>query len=331
MYRDHRPSAALSAALFMAFVLAACGGSDGGASVAERKGAITVGLTDAPVDDAAEVVVVFTGMELQRVGGERVTLMLPAPRSIDLLQLSDGRTTNLVENLQVEAGEYEWLRLMITAEQNLQSGSYIRLRDGRQFPLYIASGSETGLKLQRRFTVALGNITRLMIDFDLRKSVVAPPGQAPNWILRPALRIFDELQVGRITGSVDLAALAAAQGTTLAACRPGLYLFSGAGATPDDMDGSATDGADPVTYRGLPNDGIATTVGYTLHFVEAGAYTVAATCNYDVDASPSASEYDPTATPPAPGQPPPPGFQTMKWSRKDANVSSGPAATVNLP
>jgi hypothetical protein len=302
-----RLSFALSVAVLMAGGLVACSGdSNDNSPVAQRTGGLTIGLTDAPVDDAAEVVVVFTGMELQRVNGDRVTLMLPSPRSIDLLQLSDGRTTNLVENLQVEAGEYEWMRLMITAEQNLQSGSYIKLKDGRQFPLYIPSGSETGLKLQRRFTVALGNITRLMVDFDLRKSVVAPPGQAPNWILRPSLRLFDDLQVGRITGSVDLTALAAAQGMTLA-------------------------GADPVTYRGLPNDGVATTVGYTLHFVEAGAYTVAATCNYDVDASPSVSEYDPTATPPAAGQPPPPGFQTMKWSRKAANVASGQAATVNLP
>ena len=143
MPRDHSSYAALAAALFMALVLAACGGSDGGTSVAQRTGAITLGLTDAPVDDAAEVVVVFTGIELQRVGGERVTLMLPASRSIDLLQLSDGRTTNLVENLQVEAGEYEWMRLMITAEQNLQSGSYIKLKDGRRIQFGACPGGAT--------------------------------------------------------------------------------------------------------------------------------------------------------------------------------------------
>lgn len=321
------------AMLLSAAALASCGGGsgDGNSAAAQRSGALSIGLTDAPVDDAAEVVVVFTGMELQRVDGGRVTVTLPAPRAIDLLKLSDGRTTNLVEDLPVEAGQYEWMRLMITAEQNLQSGSYIKLKDGRQFPLYIPSGAETGLKLQRGFTVALGSITRLMIDFDLRKSLVAPPGQAPNWILRPSLRLMDALQVGRIAGTVDLPTLAAAQGTTLAACRPGLYLFSGAGATPDDMDGSIADGADPVTYRALPNDGITTAVPYTLHFVEAGAYTVAATCQYDVDASPSVSEYDPTAAPPAPGQPAPPGYQTMKWSRKDASVVSGQTATADLP
>jgi hypothetical protein len=142
-------------------------------------------------------------MELQHRDGTRRTVMLAAPRAIDLLQLSDGRTTDLVSGLAVEAGEYDWVRLMITAEQNLQSGSYIRLRDGRQFPLYIPSGAETGLKLQRRFAVAQGSVTRLVIDFDLRKSVVAPPGQAPNWLLRPALRLVDELQVGRVEGSVD--------------------------------------------------------------------------------------------------------------------------------
>lgn len=320
---------ACAVALVFATGLVACSSDDDSPSAVT--GGLTLRLTDAPVDDAAEVVVVFTGMELQHRDGTRRTVMLAAPRAIDLLQLSDGRTTDLVSGLAVEAGEYDWVRLMITAEQNLQSGSYIRLRDGRQFPLYIPSGAETGLKLQRRFTVAQGSVTRLVIDFDLRKSVVAPPGQAPNWLLRPALRLVDELQVGRVEGSVDLVALASALGKTRAACRPGLYLFTGAGATPDDMDGSATDGADPVLYRGLPNDGITTSVPYSIPFVEAGAYTVAATCDYDVDASPGASEYDPTAVAPLPGQPAPPGYQTMGWSRRDVTVSAGQTATANLP
>jgi hypothetical protein len=323
------PWAACALAAIFAAGVVACGSDDDRPS--SSTGALTLRLTDAPVDDAAEVVVVFTGMELQRRDGARRIVMLAAPRAIDLLQLSDGRTTNLVEGLAVEAGDYEGIRLMITAEQNLQSGSYIRLRDGRQFPLYMPSGAETGLKLQRRFTVAQGSVTRLVIDFDLRKSVVAPPGQAPNWILRPALRLLDELQVGRIEGRVDLSALAALQGRSRAACRPGLYLFSGAGAEPDDMDGIATDGADPVVYQGLANDGITTTVPYAIPFVEAGAYTIAATCDYDVDASPGASEYDPTAAAPLPGQVAPPGYQTMAWSRREVSVSAGQTAVADLP
>jgi len=95
------------------------------------------------------------------------------------------------------------------------------LRDGRQFPLYIPSGAETGLKLSKPFVVAQRATTRLMIDFDLRKSVVAPPGQSPNWILKPSLRLVDLLEVGALKGTVDIAALALAQQTTVANCKPG--------------------------------------------------------------------------------------------------------------
>ncbi|MBP6513792.1 MAG: DUF4382 domain-containing protein [Steroidobacteraceae bacterium] len=314
----------------MATVLAACGGS-GSDTKAPTTGTLSLKLTDSPIDNAAKVVVVFTGVELQRADGTRVMITLPAPREIDLLPLQDGRTVSLLDGTAVEAGAYQWMRLLITAEQNLQSGSYIQMMDGNRYPLYIPSGSETGLKLQHAFNVAQGAITRLVIDFDLRKSVHAPPGQAPNWFLRPTLRLMDELKVGTVAGTINLTDLATAQGTTLAACKPGLYLFNGLGATPDDMDGITTDGNDPVIYRMLPNDGVTTTVSYTVPFVEAAAYTLAATCNYDVDASAALSEYDPTAlaaTPPAAN---PPGFQTMKWSKKDVTVLANQTATVTLP
>jgi len=41
--------------------------------------------------------------------------------------------------------------------------------------------------------------------------VTAPPSQDPNYLLKPALRLVDELQVGKITTNVDLAALTSAQ------------------------------------------------------------------------------------------------------------------------
>jgi hypothetical protein len=194
-------------------VVAACSsGSDDDSStpIAPNSGFLTVALTDAPVDDAAEVIVVFTGIELQRGPASTINIDFDTPRSIDLLSFREGRTTNLVEGTQVLPGNYEWIRLKIRAEQNIQDGSRIRLRDGRQFPLYIPSGLESGLKLNRPFVVAQGATTRLLIDFDLRKSIVAPPGQGQNWILRPALRLVDQLEIGNLTGTVDVASLPAA-------------------------------------------------------------------------------------------------------------------------
>jgi hypothetical protein len=305
--------------------LAACGGSSGGGG---QTGELTLGIGDAPVDGATEVVVVFTGVALHGPGGTRL-IELPEPRQIDLLAYQNGATVDLLEGVTVAAGEYQWLRLDVIAEQNRSDGSYIKFETGEQFPLYVPSGSQSGLKLNRPFTVAAGGITRLVADFDLRKSVIEPPGLEPNYLLKPVLRLMDVLEVGEIAGDVDLAALAVLQlgdGAGPGDCAGGLYLFAGPGATPDDADGDAADGADPVVYQPLEFDGLNAVVPYQIAFVEAGDYTVAATCQFDVDASPESSEYDPGA---ASGEP---GFETMTWTTDaDVTVTADATTTVNVP
>lgn len=310
-----------------ALALQACGGGAGDSSVTET-GRLSLAIGDAPVDGATEVVIVFTGVELHSEGATR-TIDFATPRMIDLLAYQNGATVNLLEDLVVDAGTYQWLRLKVIADQNRNDGSYIRFESGQQFPLFIPSGSQTGLKINRPFRVAAGGITRLVADFDLRKSIIAPPGLSPNYLLKPVLRLMDELEIGDIAGEVDLAALAALQlgnGAGAADCDGGIYLFSGAAATPDDMDGDPADGPDPVVFKPLAFDGLETLVSYQFAMVEAGTYTVAATCDFGVDASTEESEYDPGA---ASGEP---GFETMRWTVAD-EVVVAPNATVvvNLP
>jgi hypothetical protein len=310
-----------------ALALPACGGGSGDGAAAQT-GQLSLAIGDAPVDGATEVVVVFSGVELHSNGDTR-SIDFAEPREIDLLDYQNGATVNLLESAIVDAGEYQWMRLKVIAERNRNDGSYILFASGEQYPLFIPSGSETGLKINRPFRVAAGGITRLVADFDLRKSIIAPPGQAPNYVLKPVLRLMDELQIGDIAGAVDLAGLAALQlgaGSGAADCDGGVYLFNGATATPDDMDGDAADGADPVVFKPLAYDGLEAVVPYRFAMVEAGTYTVAATCDFGVDALPDASEYNPGA---ADGQP---GFQTMHWTAA-GNVVVAPdgTATVNLP
>jgi hypothetical protein len=306
--------------------VAACGGSSGGQG--DGTGRLTLRIGDAPVDAASEVVIVFTGVVLHGPGGTR-RIEFPEPREIDLLAYQNGATVDLLDGVEVDAGEYDWMRLEVIAEQNRNDGSYILFQSGEQYPLYVPSGAQSGLKLNRPFTVAAGGITRLVADFDLRKSVIEPPGLSPNYVLKPVLRLMDELQVGSISGAVDLAALATAQlgeGAGPGECSGGVYLFAGADATPDDADGDAADGAEPVVYQPLAFDGLEAVVPYEIAFVEAGTYTVAATCHFDVDASPEASEYNPGA---ASGEP---GFDTMAWSSNgQVVVEPNAIAEVKLP
>ena len=305
--------------------LGACGGSSGGG---QDTGQLTLRIGDAPVDGAAEVVVVFTGVVLHGPGGPR-RIEFTEPRRIDLLAYQNGATVDLLNGVEVDAGEYNWMRLEVIAEQNRNDGSYILFESGEQYPLHVPSGAQSGLKLNRPFTVAAGGITRLVADFDLRKSIIQPPGLSPDYVLKPVLRLMDELEVGSISGAVDLAALAAAQleeGASPEQCSGGIYLFAGTDATPDDADGDVSDGADPVVYQPLAFDGLEAVVPYEIAFVEAGDYTVAATCHFDVDASPEESDYDAGA---ANGEP---GFGTMAWTvNGQVVVEPNAIAEVNLP
>lgn len=306
-------------------LLVACGGG-GSAAPSPATGQLTLGMTDGPVDDAQAVVVKFTGVELQRANGELVSIDVP-DGTIDLLKLQNGVTKDLIAARTLPAGEYQWMRLKVAATQNVPD-SYIMTGAGGMFPLYVPSGFETGLKLQRGFTVAAGGHTKLIVDFDLRKSVHAAPGQAPNYMLRPALRLMDQMIVGKLAVTVDLRALTTAQfdaATAVTTCRPGLYVFPSSQAAPDDFHAAAAAG-NPVVYLPLPNDGVNTTPAVTLPFLEAADYRVAATCNYDKDVA-DKDDYNPAAA-----QPTDPGYQTMKWTvLKPVTVAANATATLTLP
>lgn len=258
-------------------LLAACGGGDDADSTSQpSSGTLNIGVTDAPVDSAAAVVVKFTAIEVQPENGNAITFDINPARSIDVLALAGGKKAAILENQSLAAGRYEWIRLHIVAEQNAQDGSYIDLTTGERYPLFIPSGSETGLKLVRGFTVSVGGNTDFTIDFDLRKSVIAPPGQAPNYFLKPALRIVDNLQVGSIAGSV-------AQSLIPTGCAPFVYIFSGSDVTPDDMDATAASDANPSISVPAQFDAASAEYRYTASFLEAGAYTVSFTCDGDID------------------------------------------------
>ena len=59
---------ALGALSFTLLCIEACGAGDDVAA-SSAPGSISINLTDAPVDGASEVIIVFTGIELHQAGG----------------------------------------------------------------------------------------------------------------------------------------------------------------------------------------------------------------------------------------------------------------------
>jgi hypothetical protein len=98
-----------------------------------------------------------------------------------------------------------------------------------------------GLKLVSGFMVPSSAVVDYTIDFDLRKAITCPPGQAPACILKSALRLVDNTAVGNIQGTV-------ANTLVPNGCTQGVYLCSGTVTAPEDNNSAApaTDTNQPI-------------------------------------------------------------------------------------
>jgi hypothetical protein len=268
-----------AAAISMVLGLSACGGSGGGGS---DTGQLSLGVTDAPVDEASSVVVQFSGVAFKRAGAaaEIVENLTPSPRQLDLLQYQGGRAALLLDGVTLPAGDYEWIRLMVDNETGVRD-SYIVRTGGEECELRVPSGAESGLKLNRGFTLPADGSIALTIDFDLRKSIHAPPGQrgsaeacTDGYLMRPTLRIVDDANVGAIGGQV-------ADELVTEQCLPKVYVYSGSGVTPDDIEEAAGTDADPLVVASVAVENGSTSHVYRAAFLPPGAYTVAFTCGDD--------------------------------------------------
>jgi len=274
-------------ALACAVLLAACGNNDD-TVYSGGSGTLTLQVTDAPVDSAEHVYIQFHGLEIQGPNGLTTlyycqdpadaartvvgtsTCGTPAaPKQIDLLALTGGLADELLNGYVLPAGQYSWIRLLVDTA-GLRD-SYIVTAGGAEYELTIPSSDETGLKLNRGIRVPAGGNADFTVDFDLRKSVhLAGTGE---YLLRPTLRLADNRLAGAIAGTVDPARVPAG-------CTPAVYVFSGAGVAPDDIDGTP---ADPVTTAAVKLDNGSGEYRYKAAFLEAGEYTVAYTCQAAAD------------------------------------------------
>jgi len=255
-------------------LLAACGGGGPESSAAQPQfGHLNLRITDSPVTSAKRVVVEFTGLEIRPAGGGTPEVFDFAPRQIDLLALDGGGSEVLLANEMLPAGEYEEIRLKVNAGRD-GSDSFIELDDGSVHPLFIPSGNQSGLKLKRGFTIGAGSTSNFTIDFNLRHSVIHPPGQGETYLLKPVLRLVDNLEVGTIEGTVATALV-------VDGCVPAVYLYTGADIVPDDI-GSATP---PLASTAVNLDNATGLYRFKLAFVPTGANTVAFTCAADKDAA----------------------------------------------
>lgn len=262
--------------LFISINMTACGGGD-----TQGSGTVAIGITDAPVDSAEAVIIHFTEATLHGPNGNTTVKVIDpvtdqAGRSIDLLRLQGGMWTGLFTDV-VTAGHYSWIRLTLDMSQ-----SYIQI-NGQQYALRCTSCENNGYRLNRSFNVDADSTMALMLDFDLRKSIT-DPSSSLDYILRPTVRVVETAASGDIRGEVDPNLISNLGGFT--GCS--VYAFEGNDALLDDVyipvDMSIpTEQNNPVsTAKVVYENNI---YQYTLSFLPAGDYTVALTCDADMDSA----------------------------------------------
>ena len=254
---------ALALGIAAATLLAACNTD----STSNGTGKLTLDITDAPVDDAREVKVTFTGITLKHESGSPERHDFAEPRTIDLLALQGDASDSLLDSEDVRAGRYDWIRLHVEAERDTID-SWIMIGDN-QHSLYVPSGAQTGLKLVSGFEVPVNGSASFTIDFDLRKSLVKPQS-GENYFLKPALRLIDNSEIGHIAGTVDDSLYCENQGNAV-------YVFDGHDADPVDINTARED--NPITTANVVYDDDSTDYRFKVGFLTEGDYTLAFTCD----------------------------------------------------
>jgi len=267
-----------------AAVLAGCGAEPSGTGTA------SFSITDAPVDDVDRVQVTFDRIDLNPADGPPITIELDEPRVVDdLLDLQGNDAELILGPTAVDAGRYSWLRLFVVSRA---PDSFVVEEGGGQVDL-IVPGQQSSANPNRRFVqlsspfvVPVGGDVDFTIDVGLRKALTKPDGKN-HYLLRPALRLVDNSEVGTVTGTVADQLVNAASCTNQPSADEGnaVYLYDDADASPGDIQ--VDESGDPVERTGEDNPLTTANVKqnadtgayeYTIGFVAEGEYTVAFTC-----------------------------------------------------
>ena len=256
-------------------LISGCGGSS---SDATGMGRVSLGISDGPVHDATKVCVEFDEIEFKS-GSETTVVTLDPPETINLLDFQGANAAPLLISQELPAGDYQWMRLGVNAERGgngglgdmgddciQENGSYIVISD-LAYNLYVPSGENNGLKLVSGFTVPVNATANFTAEFDLMKSVTAPNGLSPDVLLRPTIRLVNNVEVGTLLGAVsnDLA--------MAVDCEPSVFVFDD-GVMPNEIDDMDDD---PVaTAIASPGD---SAYEYEVGYLLAGDYNVAFTCD----------------------------------------------------
>lgn len=198
----------------VAFLLSACGGGE------TTPGTVRFALTDAPACGFAQVNVSIERIRVNRNADANenslgwTDLKLSPARRIDLLKLGNGVLEELGQ-LQIAAGRYAQLRLVLSANGSGTPANSVVPTDGEETALDISAVEKSGIAVAYPFSVAEDKVTDVLFDFDACRSVARSSDD--DYALRPVVKAVPR-NGASISGYVD----AALSGVTVSAQKAGV-------------------------------------------------------------------------------------------------------------
>lgn len=246
---------------------------------------VTVDLTDGPTDGVQEVVLDITHVALQTADGDIVRFALEDPGPVDVLALRNGATFRLVRERTIDPDRFVGLALDFAA-----TGSFATRDDGGEVTI---NPPAARVFADLDLTVGEGESERLVLDLNLRFSLV--DNGSGTYDLAPVVRAVRPFETGTVTGVVAATFVESTgcQAGRAAGTGVAVYAFEGTGVTPNDYTGQAN----LIDADDVELDLASSEYRYDLHFLPAGDYTLALTCQADADdpTSDDAVTFDSTA------------------------------------
>ena len=171
---------------------------DENSSELDGTGTARIEATDAAVD-AQNISGVFLSVDEAQVianGQVQNSITFDSPREFNLMDFQNGETYLLGE-LDLEAGVYDEIRLMLTSTNE----AFVQFTDGSTEAVNVPSGSSSGYKINGDFEILANGLTEVVLDVDLRKALVKRGNGEFN--LRPTARLITKSSTGMIQGELD--------------------------------------------------------------------------------------------------------------------------------
>lgn len=260
-------------------------------STSSPTGEVSLAVTDAPVDGVSRVRVTFNKVELQPAEGDKITVQLDPPVTVDnLLDLTGNESQTVLEPTTVPAGAYSYMRVYMVGGS---PDSEVEEDTGGLFDLLLPGqqpGEVTFIEPVSAFTVPVGDSADFTADIDLRMALDKPDG-AGFYLLRPRLRGVNNAESGTITGTVAPSLFTDSSCTNSLGDDEGVavYLYrkdragfgdiyiNNAGECQHCDEGSETEES-PLATANVTQNLNSGTYEYTIGFVAAGEYGIALTC-----------------------------------------------------